>query len=124
MKSNSADYSEFRTKLEELARELAIDSGRGAQLSDTLDVPALTEDEIDFTLKNMASGRYRQILEAIQRINSGVYGTCGTCGQSIDLERLEIIPEATFCVTCQRSREAQSKTEFNSAMNEFDALSE
>ena len=38
---------------------------------------------------------------AIAKIANGTYGQCDKCGKDIPLERLEIFPEARFCVECQ-----------------------
>jgi len=38
---------------------------------------------------------------AIAKIANGTYGKCDKCGNDIPAERLEIFPEARFCVNCQ-----------------------
>ncbi|MFA6376822.1 MAG: TraR/DksA family transcriptional regulator [Candidatus Paceibacterota bacterium] len=38
---------------------------------------------------------------AITKIAKGTYGKCEKCGEDIPLERMEIFPEARFCVDCQ-----------------------
>jgi DnaK suppressor protein len=57
--------------------------------------------------------RLRQKLESVERAmqlaRNGTYGTCENCGQRIDPARLEIIPEATLCLDCQRKFERQSR---------------
>ncbi|MFJ6949188.1 TraR/DksA family transcriptional regulator, partial [Streptomyces wuyuanensis] len=37
---------------------------------------------------------------ALDRLERGVYGRCGTCGEPIPAERLEARPAATTCVRC------------------------
>ena len=49
--------------------------------------------------------RRAQFEHAITRLAEGTYGWCEGCGGSIPVERLEIFPSATSCVTCQQSRE-------------------
>jgi RNA polymerase-binding transcription factor DksA len=39
---------------------------------------------------------------ALERIRSGQYGTCLTCGETISLDRLYVIPQSNQCVDCQR----------------------
>ena len=46
-----------------------------------------------------------QIEEALERIEAGVYGTCGDCGREIPKARLNAIPYATRCVKCATQRE-------------------
>lgn len=43
-----------------------------------------------------------QITAALERFQRGQYGLCGRCTIPIGRERLEAIPEALLCVTCQR----------------------
>lgn len=38
---------------------------------------------------------------AMQRINNGTFGLCLSCGQDINLKRLEALPWAQYCITCQ-----------------------
>jgi len=47
----------------------------------------------------------RQLLEsidaALERIEAGQYGKCVHCGQPIQEKRLEAVPWARHCLTCQ-----------------------
>jgi len=43
-----------------------------------------------------------QLSAALLRIDEGRYGKCEECGDPIPRERLEIRPQASFCVPCQR----------------------
>ena len=38
---------------------------------------------------------------AIAKIDNGSYGKCEKCRQDIPVERMEINPEAKFCIKCQ-----------------------
>jgi DnaK suppressor protein len=39
--------------------------------------------------------------EALDRIDVGTFGKCLNCGQEIGMRRLEAIPWAQYCITCQ-----------------------
>ena len=39
---------------------------------------------------------------ALVRIEVGTYGVCVNCGEQIETERLEVMPTATLCLSCQR----------------------
>ncbi len=81
----------------------------------------LTEDEGTQDLADKASSAYtkeflyslsntdREVLqkvdEALQRIFRGRYGTCVECGEEIEKKRLEAVPWASHCVTCQEKIE-------------------
>ena len=44
--------------------------------------------------------RIRLILEALKRMQAGVYGTCLMCQSPIAFDRLSVIPETKTCVRC------------------------
>lgn len=41
------------------------------------------------------------ITEALEKIGIGSYGTCEACGAEIPKTRLEVVPEARYCVKCK-----------------------
>ena len=61
--------------------------------------------EIDYTLEENAEHVLTAIEDALQRIESGGFGTCGRCGKPIAEERLEAIPYANRCIDCKRLEE-------------------
>jgi DnaK suppressor protein len=46
---------------------------------------------------------------ALRSIEKGRYGTCERCGNQIELERLEVKPDATLCLSCQQEVERLSR---------------
>jgi DnaK suppressor protein len=46
-----------------------------------------------------------QIEEALVRIDDNEFGTCVNCGQEIQPKRLEAVPWARYCITCQDLQE-------------------
>ena len=46
--------------------------------------------------------RLKDINMALEKINKEKYGRCEKCGKEIPPERLEIYPEARFCVKCKK----------------------
>lgn len=46
---------------------------------------------------------------ALRMARNGTYGVCESCGNRIDPARLEIIPEATLCLDCQRQKERRNR---------------
>lgn len=49
------------------------------------------------------------IESALRSIEKGQYGVCERCGKSIELERLEVKPDATLCLNCQQEVERLSR---------------
>jgi DnaK suppressor protein len=41
---------------------------------------------------------------ALYRIVNGQYGNCLACGQSIDMQRLQTLPQTALCADCHRGR--------------------
>lgn len=42
--------------------------------------------------------------KALLKIEKGTYGICEKCGKEISKERLEALPQAIYCIKCQRGR--------------------
>src|SRR5579859_3110946 len=55
----------------------------------------------DLALRATVGGRVAQIDSALAKMEAGTYGKCDQCGQPIATARLEAIPYATLCVSCQ-----------------------
>ena len=47
----------------------------------------------------------RDIDAALRRLGDGSYGTCMDCGIAITRKRLDAVPWARYCVTCQERRQ-------------------
>jgi DnaK suppressor protein len=43
----------------------------------------------------------REVQDALQRIAHGAYGVCFECDEPISVKRLDAVPWAKFCVSCQ-----------------------
>ena len=51
------------------------------------------------------------IEHALHKFEEGTYGFCDSCGQPIDPERLEALPQASLCLNCkaQQAKNAKGK---------------
>jgi DnaK suppressor protein len=47
----------------------------------------------------------RQVDEALNKIRQETYGLCESCGEMINERRLEALPFARLCITCQEEEE-------------------
>jgi RNA polymerase-binding protein DksA len=54
--------------------------------------------------QNMLS-TLKQVEAALARFEQGTYGLCTQCGKPIDPARLEALPSAEWCMTCQTQLE-------------------
>jgi len=67
----------------------------------------LFDAEMQSALRFNQENIIKEIDEALNRMKAGTYGTCESCGNEIESERLEIIPYARNCVKCERLREKE-----------------
>ena len=72
---------------------------------------AVAELDSSFTLR--LRGREQKLLkkidEALARIESGTYGICESCGEPINVKRLEARPVTTLCIDCKTMQEEEEK---------------
>jgi RNA polymerase-binding protein DksA len=43
-----------------------------------------------------------KVERALERVAEGSYGSCESCGKSIPMNRLDVLPYATLCIDCAR----------------------
>lgn len=56
------------------------------------------------SLEKSLHERSEQIQRALAKIDDGSYGKCETCGNPIEEARLEAMPTATTCLTCNKKK--------------------
>jgi DnaK suppressor protein len=61
---------------------------------------AETDDEV-IALLHHEQAELAAAQAALQRIEQGEYGYCAECGDVIGAQRLQVVPEALLCVSCQ-----------------------
>jgi RNA polymerase-binding transcription factor DksA len=97
---------EYRALLEEQWRRQVADI---VALSYDALAPAAERDSVshveDLHVNAQVVAAARQQLAeteaALARVDAGTYGRCAGCNTSISAERLEVLPAARYCVTCQ-----------------------
>jgi RNA polymerase-binding transcription factor DksA len=62
-----------------------------------------SEDEVELFEENIGTKKalepmLTRIEHALDKIQRGVYGVCEKCGEEIPLERLQVAPEAEYCL--------------------------
>ena len=110
-KSASGNLKQFRQVLEEKSQELR--SLMGAQTAsavlkiqedpyDSADWAEKSHEEWIFLQKNSVDmALLREIDEALIRMREGTYGTCQDCSLPVSRKRLDALPWARLCVSCQ-----------------------
>lgn len=69
------------------------------------------ELEKRLALENRIRQELVGIEHALKKFEEGTYGLCDNCGQPIDPERLEALPQASLCLNCktQQAKNAKGK---------------
>ncbi|MGH7389106.1 MAG: TraR/DksA family transcriptional regulator [Candidatus Rokuibacteriota bacterium] len=65
--------------------------------------------EFFFELGNGDRRLLREVVTALQKIDDGSYGTCERCSEPIADKRLDALPFARHCITCQRLVEEEER---------------
>ena len=109
-KPKTATYRKIlEKKAEEVSRSMSAQ--KAAQLVSRLDVPS---DEGDLSQQHHEEWIFlnrhtidmkhlREINDALHRIDTDMYGTCLECEEPISAKRLDAVPWAKYCVTCQEA---------------------
>jgi DnaK suppressor protein len=101
----------LQTRRDELLKTIARteEEGRTADDDPTVDLADKAANsytkEFLFGQTNTDRAVLQLIDEALLRIRSGSYGTCAHCEDELQQKRLEAVPWARHCVTCQEKHE-------------------
>ncbi len=101
-------------RLEELIREAERTISDMTGSEDTFPDPtdrASLEADRNFLLRIRDRERklIMKIQEALERIESGTFGVCESCGEKIGMKRLEARPVTTLCIECKRVQEEEER---------------
>jgi len=61
--------------------------------------------EFLFSLSNTERELIQQVDEALVRLEEKTFGRCTACGSEVNLKRLEAVPWASLCFSCQEKQE-------------------
>ncbi|MEU0521307.1 TraR/DksA family transcriptional regulator [Streptosporangium sp. NPDC006007] len=98
----------LQNMLVELDRSIAVlrgDPQAGWDRSPADAGSVLTEADRNLAMLEAATGQRRSVVEALRRLDDGVYGRCADCGHPVPEGRLQARPEAARCLQCQSRRE-------------------
>jgi DnaK suppressor protein len=101
LESEKRRYAEELAKLQtnastsEERREGSPFGKREEEATETLEL------EKRLALENRVRHEMSDITHALEKFEKGTYGLCENCGQPINPERLEVLPQAAYCVSCK-----------------------
>jgi DnaK suppressor protein len=71
------------------------------------------DQAVGAALKRKVEASLEEVERALAKFDNGTYGICEACGARIDRARLEVLPQAMYCLECQ-ARYEQSGTRVGS----------
>ncbi|MFA6760224.1 MAG: RNA polymerase-binding protein DksA [Sulfuricurvum sp.] len=79
-------------------------------LSDEADIASLDNSVmIDSAIASQQQRELEEINISLGKIESGEYGICEMCEESIGFQRLKVKPHATYCIDCREIVEKSRK---------------
>lgn len=99
----------FKRKLEELAAELqaALSEGESSapvaldtSIGRLTRMDAIQSQQMALALKQRQQNQLIRVETALKAVEQGTYGRCRKCRGQISEERLDVQPDALFCVRC------------------------
>lgn len=104
-------FAHYRAMLGKKAEEVrhSMSAQKAAQVVARLDCPSDEGDlsqqhheEWIFVNRNTIDMKLlREIADALHRMDQSIYGICLECDEAITSKRLDAVPWARYCVTCQ-----------------------
>ena len=67
------------------------------------------ELEKRLALEKRLKDQLTEVEHALQKFEEGTYGLCDDCGQPIDPDRLEALPQANLCLSCKAKQAKNAK---------------
>jgi DnaK suppressor protein len=84
-------------------RQSARTAGREADAVDH--ATTSSERELLLQQRNREQGLLRMVEAALERIRDGSFGQCISCGNEIEVKRLQAVPWTRYCIQCQEDFE-------------------
>jgi RNA polymerase-binding transcription factor len=111
--------AQFRKRLIEKQRQLTEEVGRTALYGKDQEDDSIKDlgdqantaytREFFFELGNGDRRLLRDVVIALNKLDDGSFGSCERCGETIGDKRLEALPFARYCITCQRVVEEEER---------------
>ncbi len=120
MGNKSKDIEKLKKGLLDQRNDILADVNLNAESSNTMgsdgvqdigDVSANTYNrQILLKLNDTQRLMLKDIDDALDRISRGEYGVCTECGEDINVKRLEVRPQAKYCIDCKTDIEKNGTT--------------
>ena len=84
---------------------LPVAGGQDQRVGEEDQAGLLHEEFVSQRVNHLTYDQIRAIDAALDLMDSGEYGTCTVCGGSISAKRLDAVPWAVHCVSCEEGRD-------------------
>ena len=109
----------FKKRLIEKERQLVEEVGKSALYGKDQEDDSIKDlgdqantaytREFFFELGNGDRRLLREVVAALGKIDDGSFGACERCSEPITEKRLDALPFARYCITCQRVIEEEER---------------
>ena len=90
--SLEVEINKLQTKLKPIKKDCSLDNVAHQTLKQ--------EQNVNIQRYEEAKKRLNRLKHAYLNVNSKEYGICKECEDKIPLERLKLVPESQYCVSC------------------------
>ncbi|MDH3972878.1 MAG: TraR/DksA family transcriptional regulator [Deltaproteobacteria bacterium] len=119
MNVKGIDLESLKKRLLDMRSDVMSEVNHNAEFSNNIgtdgvqdigDVSANTYNrQILLSLNDGQRLMLKDVDDALDRIKEGEYGLCIECGEEINAKRLEVRPQAKYCVDCKTDIEKERK---------------
>lgn len=108
---NSAELEQYKATLERMLARMETPLQRRDEIAientaDTIDETGnAAHRELVMCQLELVSKRHSELKGALRRIHDGTYGVCLECESDIGMKRLNAVPWAQYCISCQEAAE-------------------
>ncbi len=93
--------AELLSERKRLERSMDVDTYMDESLwNGDVGITTLTDGGVGGGVQTQTHARYDAIVNALDRLATGSYGTCAGCDRPISYGRLIVMPEVRHCIAC------------------------
>ncbi|MBE0504818.1 MAG: RNA polymerase-binding protein DksA [Desulfuromonadales bacterium] len=103
-------HEQLDTLLRDAGRTVTEMTDEKTNFPDPTDRASLESDRnFELRIRDRERKLILKIREALERIETGEFGVCESCGEDISQARLKARPVTTLCIDCKTEQERQEK---------------
>lgn len=97
------EQTKLKDQLERLESVEYESIGYGNHMAD--DATDAFEQAVGVALQRSVESTLEDVERALAKLDNGTFGICESCGTRVDRARLEALPQARYCLSCQSRKE-------------------